>query len=49
MRWLFRINLIKSGGVEIAAWGYVALTIDRYGPRGIKNTCRGGMPADFAL
>ncbi len=42
----FSDQLDQKWGVEIAAWGYVALTIDRYGPRGIKNTCRGGMPAD---
>jgi dienelactone hydrolase len=42
----FSDQLDQNWGVKIAAWGYVALTIDRYGPRGIKNTCRGGMPAD---
>jgi dienelactone hydrolase len=36
-------------GVRIAAWGYVTLTVDSFGPRGLKNTCRGAMTADMAF
>jgi dienelactone hydrolase len=36
-------------GVRITAWGYVTLTVDSFGPRGLKNTCRGGMRADMAF
>ena len=39
-------QLDQSWGVKIAAWGYVTLTIDRFGPRRLKNTCRGGGPSD---
>ncbi len=40
--------LDQDWGVKVASWGYVALTIDSFGPRGIKNTCGGGPPADMA-
>jgi dienelactone hydrolase len=42
----FPQQLDQSWGVRIAAWGYVTLTIDRFGPRRLKNTCRGGGPSD---
>ena len=32
----------QDWGVKVTSWGYVALTIDSFGPRGIKNTCGGG-------
>ena len=45
MQWLSSAIGSKRG-VRIAAWGYVTLTIDRFGPRRLKNTCRGGGPSD---
>jgi dienelactone hydrolase len=42
-------SLDQNWAVKIASWGYVTLTIDSFGPRGIKNTCRGDLPADVAL
>jgi dienelactone hydrolase len=30
-------------GARIAAWGYVALSVDSFGPRGLKNTCNGSI------
>ena len=36
-------------GKAVAAWGYVALSVDSFGPRGIKNTCAGLWPADMVL
>jgi dienelactone hydrolase len=41
--------LDENWGVRIAAWGYVTLTVDSFGPRGLKNTCRGAMTADMAF
>lgn len=35
-------------GERIAAWGYVTLTVDSFGPRGIRNTCRGSPPIALA-
>jgi dienelactone hydrolase len=34
--------LDENWGATIAAWGYVTLTVDSFGPRGLKNTCLGG-------
>ena len=34
---------------RIAAWGYVTLTVDSFGPRGLKNTCSSGAPVDLAF
>ena len=31
-------------GKLLAEWGYVTLTIDRFGSRGITNSCTGGLP-----
>jgi len=42
-------SLDQNWAVKIASWGYVTLTIDSFGPRGIKNTCRGDLPADVAI
>jgi dienelactone hydrolase len=28
----------------LASWGYVTLTVDRFGPRGLTSTCTGGPP-----
>jgi dienelactone hydrolase len=36
-------------GRRIAAWGYVTLTVDSFGPRGLKNTCSNGAPVDLAF
>lgn len=37
-------------GTRIAGWGYATLTIDRFGPRGLKNTCLPGRaPKDMAF
>ena len=34
----------------LKVWGYATLTIDRFGPRGLKNTCiPGRMPKDTAF
>jgi dienelactone hydrolase len=35
-------------GKQISSWGYVTLTVDSFGPRGLKNTCSGGAPIDLA-
>jgi dienelactone hydrolase len=45
----FPESLDESWGMRIAAWGYVALTVDSFAPRGLKNSCRGGMTADMAF
>lgn len=37
----------QDWGAKVVSWGYVALTIDSFGPREIKNTCRRGPPADM--
>jgi dienelactone hydrolase len=36
-------------GVKLAGWGYVTLTVDSLSPRGLKNTCRGGLPLDASF
>jgi dienelactone hydrolase len=45
----FPEQLDQNWGVKIAAWGYVTLTIDRFGPRRLKNTCSGGGPPDVVF
>ncbi|QDW36653.1 dienelactone hydrolase family protein [Bradyrhizobium sp. KBS0727] len=42
-------RLDERWGRRIAGWGYVTLTVDSFGPRGLKNTCSGGAPVDLAL
>jgi dienelactone hydrolase len=42
-------RLDERWGKRIAAWGYVTLTVDSFGPRGIKSTCSSGAPVDLAL
>ena len=42
-------RLDERWGKQIAAWGYVTLTVDSFGPRGIKNTCSSGAPVDLAF
>jgi len=38
-------KLDKRWGARIGSWGYVTLTVDRFGPRGITSACTGGAPA----
>jgi dienelactone hydrolase len=42
-------RLDERWGKQIAPWGYVTLTVDSFGPRGIDNTCTGGSPVDMAF
>ncbi len=42
-------RLDERWGRRIASWGYVALTVDSFGPRGIRNTCNSGAPVDLAF
>ena len=42
-------RLDERWGKRIASWGYVTLTVDSFGPRGIKNTCSSGAPVDLAF
>jgi dienelactone hydrolase len=37
-------QLDERWGTRIGSWGYVTLTVDRFGPRGIISTCAGGAP-----
>src|SRR5438445_7071951 len=41
-------RLDERWGKRIASWGYVTLTVDSFGPRGLKNTCSSGAPVDLA-
>jgi dienelactone hydrolase len=41
-------RLDERWGKRIASWGYVTLTVDSFGPRGIQNTCNSGAPVDLA-
>jgi dienelactone hydrolase len=42
-------RLDERWGKRIAAWGYVTLTVDSFGPRGIDNTCTSSAPLDIAF
>ncbi len=42
-------KLDERWGKQIAPWGYVTLTVDSFGPRGIDNTCANGSPVDLAF
>jgi dienelactone hydrolase len=42
-------QLDEHWGRQIAAWGYITLTVDSFGPRGLKNTCSSGALVDLAL
>jgi dienelactone hydrolase len=42
-------RLDERWGKRIASWGYVTLTVDSFGPRGLKNTCNNGGPVDLAF
>jgi dienelactone hydrolase len=37
-------RLDERWGKQIASWGYVTLTVDSFGPRGLTNTCGNGAP-----
>jgi dienelactone hydrolase len=39
-------RLDENWGEKIASWGYVTLTIDSFGPRGIGNICGSRFPRD---
>ena len=41
-------RLDERWGKRIAAWGFVTLTVDSFGPRGLTNTCSSGAPVDLA-
>jgi dienelactone hydrolase len=42
-------RLDERWGPRIASWGYVTLTVDSFGSRGVKNTCGGGAPVNMAF
>jgi dienelactone hydrolase len=42
-------KLDERWGRQIAPWGYVTLTVDSFGPRGIAETCGNGTPAEMAF
>jgi dienelactone hydrolase len=37
----------QNWGKRLASWGYVTLTIDLFGPRGINNVCGNAYPRDL--
>ena len=43
----FAEQLDQNWAERIASWGYVTLTIDSFGRRGIKNTCQRASPSDI--
>ena len=42
-------RLDERWGRRIASWGYVTLTVDSFGPRGIKDACGSGAPVALAF
>jgi dienelactone hydrolase len=42
-------QLDERWGKPIASWGYVTLTVDSFGPRGLDNTCTSGAPVDLVF
>ncbi|HVZ07531.1 dienelactone hydrolase family protein [Rhodopila sp.] len=42
-------GLDRNWGALIQSWGYVILTVDSFGPRGITNSCRTGPPPGRVL
>jgi dienelactone hydrolase len=40
------LNIDDHWGKTIASWGYVSLSIDSFGPRGITETCDRAQPRD---
>jgi dienelactone hydrolase len=43
----FAERLDQRWGQRLASWGYVTLTIDSFGPRGIGNICGNSYPRDL--
>jgi dienelactone hydrolase len=43
----FAERLDQRWGQRLASWGYVTLTIDSFGPRGIGNVCGNRFPRDL--
>jgi dienelactone hydrolase len=42
-------RLDQRWATRIASWGYVTLTVDSFGSRGVKNSCGSGAPVDMAF
>jgi len=42
-------RLDERWGKLISSWGYVTLTVDSFGPRGLKDTCGSGAPVPLAF
>jgi dienelactone hydrolase len=42
-------TLDERWGKRISSWGYVTLTVDSFGPRGLRNTCSSGAPVDLGF
>jgi dienelactone hydrolase len=42
-------GLDERWGRQIAPWGYITLTVDSFGPRGVDETCGNGTPTDMAF
>jgi len=42
-------RLDQNWGQRLASWGYVTLTVDSFGPRGIANLCGRRPPPDLAF
>ena len=42
-------RLDERWGKQIAPWGYVTLTVDSFGPRGIEESCGNGSPTEMAF
>lgn len=42
-------RLDERWGKRIASWGYVTLTVDSFGTRGIRNTCSSGAPVKLVF
>ena len=43
------LRLDERWGKLISSWGYVTLTVDSFGPRGLKDTCGSGAPVALAF
>lgn len=42
-------RLDERWGRVISSWGYVTLTVDSFGPRGLRDTCGNGAPVPLAF
>lgn len=42
-------GLDERWGPSIASWGYVTLSVDSFGPRGLQQTCDGGGSQEMSL